>query len=91
MFFIILSYWDSASLQTVNINSEEFLFNFGKSDEQSRGGERRLHEFHDIDVFNDMSEGSDGKTALVKNFDSDENVPKVYHCSVQHLLHRFSW
>ena len=35
-------------------------------------------------------EGLDGKTALVKNFHFEENVPKVYHRSVQHLFDRFS-
>ena len=34
-------------------------------------------------------EGSDGRTALVKNFEFEENVPKVYHRSAQHLFHRF--
>ena len=39
----------------------------------------------------DRIEGLDGKTALVKNFNFEENVSEVYHCSAQHLYHRFLW
>ena len=46
---------------------------------------------HDLINFWIEIVGLDGKIALVKSFNFEENVPKVYHHSVQHLFHRFSF